>query len=264
MVASMKPSSPMVRWIIWRTLTLAVLTAGAQPARAAEAYQVATISSLLAGGYDGDTTVGEMLRHGDFGLGTFNGVDGEMMVLDGRVYRGTTDSRAHLVARSERTPFAVVVAFHSQASMPVGAGQSLEQLQAALDALPCSASRILAVRIDGRFQSMQVRSEPKQTQPYQPLAEVIRETQVINTLGEVDGTLIGFRFPAAASSVNVAGWHFHFLSSDKSRGGHVLALTTGAGRALVQEVSDLRIRLPAQAPDSRASAEGVKAVEQPR
>ena len=264
MVASMKPSSPMVRWIIWRMLAFALLTAGAQPARAAEAYQVATISSLLAGGYDGDTTVGEMLRHGDFGLGTFNGVDGEMMVLDGRVYRGTTDSRAHLAARSERTPFAVVVAFHPQASMPVGAGQSLEQLQAALDALPCSASRIFAVRIDGRFQSMQVRSEPKQTQPYQPLAEVIRETQVINTLGEVDGTLIGFRFPAAASSVNVAGWHFHFLSSDKSRGGHVLALTTGAGRALVQEVSDLRIRLPAQAPDSRASAEAVKAVEQPR
>jgi acetolactate decarboxylase len=93
---------------------------------------------------------------------------------------------------------------------------------------------------------------------------MIREKQVVNKLPEVDGTLIGFRFPAAASSVNVAGWHFHFLTSDKARGGHVLTLTTGAGRALVQEVSDLRIRLPAQAPDSRASAEAVKAVEQPR
>jgi acetolactate decarboxylase len=148
--------------------------------------------------------------------------------------------------------------------MPVGAGQSLEQLQAALDALPCSASRVLAVRIDGRFQSIQVRSEPKQMQPYRPLAEMIREKQVVNKLPEVDGTLIGFRFPAAASSVNVAGWHFHFLTSDKARGGHVLTLTTGAGRALVQEISDLRIALPAQAPDSRASAEAVKAVEQPR
>jgi acetolactate decarboxylase len=93
---------------------------------------------------------------------------------------------------------------------------------------------------------------------------VIKEEQVVNTLTEVDGTLIGFRFPVAASSVNVAGWHFHFLSSDKARGGHVLALTTGAGRALVQEISDLRIRFPAQAPSSSASAEAVKAVEQPR
>ena len=87
----------------------ASLQSAALPACAAEAYQVATISSLLAGGYDGDATVGEMLRHGGFGLGCFNGVDGEMMVLDGRAYRGTTDGRAHLVARSERTPFAVVV-----------------------------------------------------------------------------------------------------------------------------------------------------------
>ena len=71
----------MLRRMLWRMLALAVLAAGAVPARAAEVYQVSTISSLLAGGYDGDTTVGEMLRHGDFGLGTFNGVDGEMICL---------------------------------------------------------------------------------------------------------------------------------------------------------------------------------------
>ena len=205
-----------------------------------------------------------MLRHGDFGLGTFDGVDGEMMVLDGQVYRATADSRAHLVARSERAPFAVVVDFQPQVSMPVAAGQSLEQLQAALDELPFSASRVLAVRIDSRFQSIQIRSEPKQIPPYRPLAEVIKEQQVVHTLTSVDGTLIGFRFPAAASSVNVAGWHFHFLTSDKARGGHVLTLTTGTGRALVQEISGLHIRFPAKVPDSSVSAEAVKAVEQPR
>ena len=208
----------MARLIIWGALTPVALSGGALPARAAEAYQVATISSLLAGGYDGDTTVDEMLRHGDFGLGTFNGVDGEMMVLDGRVYRATPDSRAHLVERSERTPFAVVVDFHAEGSMPVAAGQSLEQLQVTLDGLPFSDSRVLAVRIDGLFQSIQVRSEPKQMPPYRPLAEVIKEQQVVHTLTKVDGTLIGFRFPAATSSVNVAGWHFHFLTSDKIAG----------------------------------------------
>jgi acetolactate decarboxylase len=256
-------SVPMLRLMIWRVLALVVLAAAALPARAAEAYQIATISSLIAGGYDGDTTVGEMLRHGGFGLGTFNGVDGEMMVLDGQVYRGTIDGRARLVARSERTPFAVVVAFHPQGSTQVIAGQSLEELHATLDALPYSASRVLAARIDGRFQAIQVRSEPRQTPPYRPLAEVIKEQQVVNTFNEMDGTLIGFRFPAAASSVNVAGWHFHFLTADRGRGGHVLALTTGAGRALLEEISDLRIRFPAQAPASSASAEAVKAVEQP-
>jgi acetolactate decarboxylase len=254
----------MVRLMICRALALVVLAAATSPAGAAEAYQIATISSLLAGGYDGDTTVGEMLRHGDFGLGCFNGVDGEMMVLDGRVYRGTTDGRAHLVARSERTPFAVVTRFHPQGSMKVVAGQSLEQLHAALDALPYSASRILAARIDGHFQTIQVRSEPKQTPPYRPLADVIKEQQVVNTLNDVKGTLIGFRFPAAASSVNVAGWHFHFLTAARPVGGHVLALATGAGRASLQEIADLRIDFPAKAPASSASAESIKAVEQPR
>ena len=98
----------MIRLKLWRALALAVFAA-ALPAHAGEVYQISTISSLLAGGYDGDTTVAELLRHGSFGLGTFNGVDGEMMVLDGRVYRGTIDGRAHAVAESALTPFAVVV-----------------------------------------------------------------------------------------------------------------------------------------------------------
>jgi acetolactate decarboxylase len=152
------------------------------------------------GGYDGDTTVAELLRHGTFGLGTFNGVDGEMMVLDGRVYRGTIDGLAHAVTDSALTPFAVVVAFRPQGSAPVVAGQSLEQLEAALDALPYSGSRVFAARIDGRFRAIAIRSEPKQQPPYRPLPEVIKEQQVVHTFEEVDGTLIGFRFPAATTS----------------------------------------------------------------
>ena len=197
----------MLRRMSWHVLLLAVFAAPGTPARAAEAYQVSTISSLLAGGYDGATTIGEMLRHGNFGLGTFNGVDGEMIVLDGQVYRATVDGRARLVDPSELTPFlAVVVPFQPQSSMAVTAGQSLEQLEAALDALPYSASRIFAARVEGTFQTIQIRSETEaNSSRYSPLAEVIKAEQVVHTLNDVQGTLISFRFPAAASSVNVAG-----------------------------------------------------------
>ena len=253
----------MARRMLWRALALVVLSAAAAPARAAEAYQVSTISALIAGGYDGATTVGELLRHGGFGLGTFDGLDGEMMVLDGRAYRGHVDGRADPVGEDERTPFAVVVDLKPQGATAVAEGQSLEQLGAALDALPYSAARILAARLDGRFKTIRIRSAPKQAPPYRTLAEVIKQ-QVVHDLDEADGTLIGFRFPAAARSVNVAGWHFHFLTADRTRGGHVLALTTGAGEALLQEISDLRIRFPAQAPAASASAESVEAVERPR
>src|SRR6516165_124868 len=186
------------------------------------------------------------------------------VVLDGRVYRGTVDGHTHAVADSALTPFAVVVAFRPQGSAPVAAGQSLEQLEAALDALPYSASRVLAARVDGRFRAIAVRSEPKQQPPYRPLPEVIKEQQVVHTFDDVDGTLIGFRFPATTTSVNVPGWHFHFISADRGRGGHVLGLTTGAGLALLEEFSDLRISLPARAPASSAGAEAIKAVERPQ
>jgi acetolactate decarboxylase len=96
------------------------------------------------------------------------------------------------------------------------------------------------------------------------LAEVIKAQQVVHTFDDVDGTLIGFRFPAAATSVNVPGWHFHFISADRGRGGHVLGLTTGAGLALLEECSELRISLPARAPASSAGAEAIKAVERPQ
>jgi acetolactate decarboxylase len=249
----------MLRPMVWRVLALVVFAAAAAPLHATEVYQVSTISSLLAGGYDGDTTVGELLRHGNFGLGTFNGVDGEMMVLDGEAYRGTVDGQAHVVAASELTPFAVVVALDPQGSVSVATGQSLEQLEAALDALPYSASRV-----SGHFRAITLRSEPKQQPPYRPLAEVMTAQQVVHTIEEVEGTLIGFRFPAAASSVNVAGWHFHFLSADKTRGGHVLGLITGAGVVSLEEFSDLLIRFPPHAPAGSASADAIRAVERQR
>src|SRR5260370_782409 len=122
--------------VMWRARAPRLVAASAPPAAAAEVYQISAISSRLRGGYDGDTTVGELLRHGSFGLGTFNGVDGEMMVLDGKVYRGTVDGRAHVVASSELTPFAVIVGWQPQGSAAVAAGQSLEQLEAARGAVP--------------------------------------------------------------------------------------------------------------------------------
>jgi len=159
----------MSRPITRRVLALVLFAAAAAPARASEVYQISTISSLLAGGYDGDTTVGELIRHGGFGLGTFNGVDGEMMVLDGEVFRGTVDGRAHVVAPSELTPFAVVVPLRPQGSAPIAAGQSLEQLEAALDALPYSASRMLAARVEGRFRAVAIRSEPQAAAALSPV-----------------------------------------------------------------------------------------------
>ena len=155
----------MIRPMIWRALALAVFAAGAAPAHAAEVYQVSTISSLLAGGYDGDTTVAELLRHGGFGLGTFNGVDGEMMVLDGHVYRGTVDGHTHAVADSALTPFAVVVAFRPQGPAPVAAGQSLEQLRRRSMRCPTARRASLRRASTGVFEPSRCAASPNSSLP---------------------------------------------------------------------------------------------------
>jgi acetolactate decarboxylase len=249
-----------------RLLPALLLTLGlALPAQAEEAYQLSALSSLLAGAYDGISTVEEVLGHGDFGLGTFDRLDGEMVVLDGRVFRSIPGGPSNPVSGATLTPFAVVTAFHPQQVLDIPAGQSYAQLQATLDALPFSPSRILAVRVDGHFRSMHVRSEPPQTPPYRPLAEVLKEQQVVVAFDDTDGSLIGFRFPPTASSINVPGWHFHFISSDRKRGGHVFELTTGATRASVEEISELRILFPARAPAGAISdAASINAAEKLR
>ena len=45
-------------------------------------YQTSLMSALLSGVYEGETTMADLLQHGDFGLGTFNHLDGEMIAFN--------------------------------------------------------------------------------------------------------------------------------------------------------------------------------------
>jgi acetolactate decarboxylase len=97
------------------------------------------------------------------------------------------------------------------------------------------------VRIDGRFPQLKARSVKPQTPPYQPLSEVLARDQVVFDLVNVQGTLVGFRFPACFSGVNAPGWHFHFLAADRRSGGHVLDLVTGPSRAMLDVVTKFAV-----------------------
>lgn len=50
-------------------------------------FQYNTLGALMAGLYGGTLTVGELLEHGDLGLGTLDSIDGELIVLDGKAYQ---------------------------------------------------------------------------------------------------------------------------------------------------------------------------------
>ncbi len=206
-------------------------------------FQASTIGALLDGAFDGDLRFAELAEHGDLGLGTLNALDGEMVALDGHFYRADVEGRVNEVDPEERTPFAVVTNFDPTIDAVLADSLGHDALLAALDALLPADASSCAVRLDGRFELVRARSVPRQEPPYRPLAEVVADQHVFE-LADLEGTMLGFRFPAYVEGIEVAGYHLHFLSADRSRGGHVLDSRSSALRARLDPSNDLHVELP--------------------
>jgi acetolactate decarboxylase len=207
--------------------------------------QVATIDALLSGVYDGHMSLGTLRRHGDFGIGTFEAMDGEMILLDGKFYKIRVDGKVYRPALSERTPFASVTAFVPDSREKISGPTGMKALEAKVNALVPQANRFCALRVHGVFKSVRTRSVPLQTKPYPPLLEVTKN-QPVFTFSNVRGTLLGFRSPAFVKGVNIPGYHLHFLADDLSGGGHVLDYEVAEGTIEADTVNEwLRVYLPA-------------------
>src|SRR3984957_5825121 len=200
-----------------------------------EVYQTSTMGALLDGVYDGDVTIRELLQHGDFGLGTFNGLDGEMLVLDG----GT----AQVADPDQRPPFAVVPWFDADHSFEVTQPVDRAGLKARIDESLPSTNLIVAVRVTGDFSVIRTRTVTEQYRPYPPFTEATQDQQEV-TFSDVTGTLAGFRMPDYEQGVSVAGYHSHFVDAERRHGGHALDYLLTRGRVDISVRSDLHLSLP--------------------
>ena len=163
---------------------------GCKGAPAAEAgsetlYQVSTLDALMQGVYDGEISLDELTSHGGFGIGTFEGLDGEMVVLDGNVYQVLSTGEVVLASGSVKTPFAMVTDFEADIESD-GASMDYEGLKAEIDGLLPSPNKIYAIKVEGTFTYVKTRSVPKQSEPYPTLAEVTA-TQPIFEFNDVKG-----------------------------------------------------------------------------
>jgi acetolactate decarboxylase len=204
-------------------------------------FQASTVAALLDGAYEGDLSFGELAGEGDTGLGTVNGLDGEMIAFDGRFFRANVNGDLNEIGAGEKTPFAVVSRFRADQDFSIESTLDLDGLEALLD--HASEDPVAAYRIDGSFVSLTARSVPKQLPPYRSLAEVVADQNVFE-LGPAEGTLVGFRFPAWAEGVEIGGYHFHFADRELKRGGHVLDLRVETARVRIQSSDDLHVELP--------------------
>lgn len=214
----------LLRSTIWALLIL-IAGAGLALAQAdnSRLFQYSTIDALLEGVYDGQLTLGEMLERGNQGLGTFNGLDGEMVVLDGKVYQVRYSGKVEQMPAAGKTPFAQVVNFHADQQVRIEGKVDFAGLKKAVELALPSPNLFYAVHISGAFNHVKARSVPRQNRPYPKLVDVVKK-QAVFEFNNVRGDIVGFISPSYVKGLGAPGWHIHFLRSDRQAGGHVLGL----------------------------------------
>jgi acetolactate decarboxylase len=209
-------------------------------------FQVSTSGALVEGIYQGVVAVGTLKEHGDFGLGTFTDLDGEMVALDGHYYQVRASGTVAEAPDSALVPFAVVTRFQPERTVELPAFASLDALQASLDAVRNSGNLFFAVRASGTFDYVKTRAvckvETPTTLPTTLVEAASRQAEFEFT--RISGTLVGFWTPEYAKAVNVAGYHLHFLSDDHQHGGHLLTCRGPGLQVQVEHTADFRMAIP--------------------
>ncbi len=209
-------------------------------------FQVSTINALLNGDYHGSITLGDLRRNGTFGIGTFDGLDGEMIGLHGRFYQLKADGVAYPVSDSMTTPFAMVTPFETDKIWPLQGEMDYEGLTSYLDGLIPDKGIFYAVEITGTFPYIKSRSVPRQKEPYPPLIEAVKD-QTIFEFHDIKGTIVGFRCPdSVKGGINVPGYHFHFITADNKAGGHLLACQLRTATIAIDFTTQFHLVLPTQ------------------
>jgi acetolactate decarboxylase len=205
-------------------------------------FQVSISGALVAGVYDREVSVKSILEHGDFGLGTFADLDGEMVVVDGRVYQVQGTGNVSEAGPDAGAPFAVVTRFSPQTDVETEPVASFEELQCRCDKYRNSGNIFYALRLDGHFSRVRTRAV-NSPQPGTRLVDAAKAQSEFN-FSDIDGTLIGLWSPGFSSAFSIAGYHFHFLSKDCQHGGHLLDVEAGPLRLKVEALTEFHLALP--------------------
>jgi acetolactate decarboxylase len=205
-------------------------------------FQVSTSGALVAGVYDREVSVRTLLHHGDFGLGTFADLDGEMVVVDGRAYQIQGSGRVSEASPDAGAPFAVITQFEASNDVSIGPVRSFKDLEVSCDPFRRSGNLFYALRLDGLFKRVRARA----VNPLMAGTGLVdaAKAQSEFTFTDLEGMLIGLWSPGFSSAFSVPGYHFHFLSADYQHGGHLLDLAAGPLRLRVEPLTDFHLVLP--------------------
>ncbi|KAI9844776.1 MAG: hypothetical protein M1837_005309 [Sclerophora amabilis] len=229
-----------------------------------EIYQFSILSTLMDGVCETGTTVSELLKFGNQGLGTFAYMDGEMVIVDGKVYQLKSDGTAPEADPQTIVPFATITQFQPSFSRDAYLPEKESIFTLLTDMVPDTNNLFLSIRVEGTFKSITVRTVPPQEYKGQPLSEIGKK-QVVRSYENIKGTIVGFRSPTFSQGISVAGGHIHFISADRKCGGHILGLEADTASVSVAVISRIHLDLPRDAEFNAAKLErdeaGIKKIE---
>jgi acetolactate decarboxylase len=214
--------------------------------------QVGILNAIIAGQLDGHLPCAELLQYGDLGIGSYDQMDGEMFIVDGSMYWIKSDGKVYAPDPSNRTPFAVVCRFRPDQEWTINGPVDLDAIQKLIDEKAPNQNVFCAVRIHGTFSWVNTHALPLQSKPYPPPAEMIKTVPQFE-MKNVTGTIVGFRAPPYVREVNDPGYHLHFLTDDKTQGGHLRKCIMDEGEVSIQICGNHMVILP----ENGASLAGV-------
>jgi len=229
--------------VVYLTLSILWGCRSVPPSTSGELFQFSTLPALVQGVYEGEMTIAELKKKGDLGLGTLDNLDGELVVLDGVFYQVKYDGTVVVVDDEAVSPLAIVAFFQPEVMIgPVAAGD-YDELEKLLDGVRTTENLPFVFKIEGEFEYVKTRSVAAQSRPYPLLARALEEPAIFE-FSKLEGATVGFWMPAYFDGVNVPGYHLHFLSSDRLRGGHLLDCRLKEGRVKAASLSRFSLVLP--------------------
>lgn len=233
-------------------------------------FQVSTLQALALGYSRKVVTVGELMKHGEAGLGTFEDVNGEMIAIDGKCFRAMEDGTVEQSHDERGVPFAEVAYMDGCREFELSGDYDMQKLKDELNNRieeDFGLNSMHVIQISGTFEKIYARSEAPYRSHHVSLKEMLETTQKSFEFSQISGSLVGVYYPDYMDGINAAGWHLHFVNNERTKGGHVYEIKMKQGKVRLVKKSRIEIQLPKDAAFDtyalkNASDKEIKQVEQ--
>lgn len=206
-------------------------------------YQVSTLKALSQGVFEGSVDLKSLQKHGNFGIGTFSGLGGELIMSEGKIFKVDSSGSVYQPCLCNTVPLALVTFFNPNSKIQLNQSMDFQQLQQFIVEKMNTKNIVYSIKVEGEFEFIKTRSVPQYEKPYPKLSEAVKNQKIFE-FSNVKGTMIGFWFPKYFEGINMPGFHFHFLNENNNLGGHMFDCKVKNAIIEISEIRSLEVDLP--------------------